>query len=137
MTVSSIGQAPLDFDDLEFRRGYDGYTAYARSKLAQVISSFGLAERLGERDVTANALHPATLMDTRMVREHLGGARSSVEEGAEATLRLIADPELDGVSGRYFDGLREARANRQAYEPDVRRRLWQLSEELTGVRVPL
>ena len=133
MTVSSIGQAPLDFDDLEFRRGYDGYTAYARSKLAQVISSFGL----GERDVTPNALHPATLMDTRMVREHLGGARSSVEEGAEATLRLIADPELDGVSGRYFDGLREARANRQAYEPDVRRRLWQLSEELTGVRVPL
>jgi hypothetical protein len=72
-----------------------------------------------------------------MVRENVGRARSSVEEGARATLRLIADPELDGVSGRYFDCLREARANPQAYEPDVRRRLWQLSEELTGVRVPL
>ena len=72
VNVSSIGQAPLDFDDIEFGRGYDGYTAYARCKLAQVLFTFELAERLGGARVTVNALHPATLMDTKMVRETFG-----------------------------------------------------------------
>ena len=84
VNVSSIGQAPLDFDDLQFERDYDAYTAYARSKLAQVMFTLDLAERLGEREVTVNALHPATLMDTKMVRETFGRSRSSVDEGTEA-----------------------------------------------------
>jgi len=90
-----------------------------------------LAERLDGSGVTVNALHPATLMDTKMVRDYFGRPRSSVEEGTEATLRLVIDPELDGVSGRYFDGLRESHAHAQAYDADARRRLWELSERLT------
>jgi hypothetical protein len=57
---------------------------------------------------------------------------STVEEGAEAVVRLAVSPELEGVTGRYFDGTREARANRQAYDPRARKRLWDLSEELCG-----
>jgi NAD(P)-dependent dehydrogenase (short-subunit alcohol dehydrogenase family) len=132
VNVASIGQAPIDFDDPMIERGYDPMRAYAQSKLAQISSTFELAERLGESGVTVNALHPATLMDTKMVRDYFGRPRSSVEEGTEATLRLVTDPDLDGVSGRYFDGLRESRADRQAYDPDARRRLWELSERLTG-----
>ena len=136
MNVSSIGQAPLDFEDIEFERDYDAFTAYARSKLAQVLFTVELAGRLGHAGPAVNALHPATLMDTKMVRETFGRSRSSVEEGVEATLRLAIDPELDGVSGRFFDGTRESEAHPQARDPDARRRLWDLSEELTGVRIP-
>jgi NAD(P)-dependent dehydrogenase (short-subunit alcohol dehydrogenase family) len=132
MNVSSLGQAPVDFDDLMFERGYDGYTAYARSKLAQVMFTFELAERLEDRDITVNALHPATLMDTKMVTGTFGRAHSSVEEGVEATLRLIEDPQLDEVSGRFFAGLSEAASHPQAYDPEARRRLWELSERLTA-----
>jgi NAD(P)-dependent dehydrogenase (short-subunit alcohol dehydrogenase family) len=132
VNVSSIGQAPLDFDDLQFEHGYDAYTAYARSKLAQMMFTLELADRLGDRDVTVNALHPATLMDTKMVRETFGRARSSVDDGREALVRLVADPELDGVSGRFFEGTSESSAEPQAYEPEARRRLWEASERLTG-----
>jgi NAD(P)-dependent dehydrogenase (short-subunit alcohol dehydrogenase family) len=136
VNVASIGQAPLDLDDpMAEERQYDGFLAYRESKLAQILFTFELAERLqaaGVTDVTANALHPATLMDTQMVRESFGRAMSEVEEGAEALSRLIADPELDGVSGRYFDQLTEDAPHPQAHDGDVRRRLWTLSEELVG-----
>jgi NAD(P)-dependent dehydrogenase (short-subunit alcohol dehydrogenase family) len=131
VNVSSIGQAPLDFEDLMLERGYDGFTAYARSKLAQVLFTLELAERLADRDITVNALHPATLMDTKMVLDTLGRARSSVEEGAEAVLRLVTDPVLDGVSGRFFDGTRESAVEGQAYDADARRPVWEESERLT------
>ena len=129
VNVSSIGQAPIDFDDVMLERGYDAYGAYAQSKLAQVLFTVELAERLGDREITVNALHPATLMDTKMVRETFGRSQSTVEEGVEATLRLIEDPSLDGVTGRFFDGTRESAAHEQAYDAAARRRLWDLSEQ--------
>jgi NAD(P)-dependent dehydrogenase (short-subunit alcohol dehydrogenase family) len=133
VNVASIGQMPLELDDLQFERGWEGYPAYARSKLAQVMFTVELAERLADRDVTVNALHPATLMDTNMVRNSLGRSLSTVEEGTAATLRLIVDPSLDDVSGRFFDGTRESQASAQAYDADARRRLWDESERLAGV----
>ena len=132
VNVSSIGQAPVDFDDPMIEHGYDPMRAYAQSKLAQISFTFELAERLGDSGVTVNALHPATLMDTKMVRDYFGRPQSSVEDGTEATLRLAIDPELDGVTGRYFDGRRESRAHPQAYDRAARTRLWELSEHLTG-----
>jgi NAD(P)-dependent dehydrogenase (short-subunit alcohol dehydrogenase family) len=131
VNVSSLGQQPIDLDDLMFERGWEGYPAYARSKLAQVLFTFELAERLGHRDVTVNALHPATLMDTKLVTAWGVPARSGVVEGRDATVRLVADPELDGVSGRFFDGLRESEPHPQASDPEARLRLWQESERLT------
>src|SRR5919108_3088374 len=125
--VASIGQRALDFDDLMLERGYDGYRAYAQSKLAQVMFTFELAER--RRDLVVNALHPATLMDTKMVRATFGTARSTVAEGVEATAALV---ELEDATGRYFDGLRQARADRMAYDRGARRRLWDASVELTS-----
>ncbi len=57
---------------------------------------------------------------------------STIEEGVEATARLVVDPALEGVTGRYFDGLRETRAHEQAYEPSARARLRRVSDELVG-----
>jgi NAD(P)-dependent dehydrogenase (short-subunit alcohol dehydrogenase family) len=132
VNVASAGQSPIDFDDVMLERSYGGMKAYTQSKLAQVIFTFELAERLGASGVTVNALHPASLMDTKMVLETFGRSMSTVEEGAEATVRLAASPELEGVTGRYFDGTREGRAERQAYDEEARKRLWVLSEELCG-----
>ncbi len=133
VNVASLGQQTLDFDDLMFERGWEGYPAYAKSKLAQILFTAELAERLAGRDVTVNALHPATMMNTNMVRGALGRPMSTVEEGKQATVRLIADPELDGVSGRFYDGMRESTADAQASDADARRRLWEESERLAGL----
>jgi NAD(P)-dependent dehydrogenase (short-subunit alcohol dehydrogenase family) len=137
VNVASIGQAPVDLDDPMGERDYEGFRAYAQSNLAQIMFTFELAERLraaGESSVTVNALHPATLMDTQMVRGSFGRSVSEVAEGVESLSRLVADPELDGVSGRYFDQLEEGTAQPQAYGAEARRRLWELSEELVGER---
>jgi NAD(P)-dependent dehydrogenase (short-subunit alcohol dehydrogenase family) len=132
VNVASAGQSPIDFDDVMLERGYDPMRAYTQSKLAQVMFTFELAERLRDSGVTVNALHPASLMDTKMVLETFGRSMSTVEEGAEATVRLATSPELEGVTGRYFDGTREGRADPQAYDEEARKRLWILSEELCG-----
>jgi NAD(P)-dependent dehydrogenase (short-subunit alcohol dehydrogenase family) len=133
VNVSSLGQERIDFDDLMFERDYDFFSAYSRSKLAQVLFTVELAARLDGRDITVNALHPATFMDTKMVTGPGGSPQSSVQEGAEATLRLLADPGLDGQSGRFFDGQRESGTHRQANDAEARHRLWQESERLTGL----
>jgi NAD(P)-dependent dehydrogenase (short-subunit alcohol dehydrogenase family) len=133
VNVSSIGQYPLDFDDLQYERDFNGYYAYARSKLAQILFTRHLAERLADREVTVNALHPATLMDTNMVLGPGGTPQSSVEEGVEATMLLITDASLDGTSGQFLNGKRDWRPDAQADDPDARRRLWEESERLTGL----
>jgi NAD(P)-dependent dehydrogenase (short-subunit alcohol dehydrogenase family) len=130
VNVASAGQSPVDFLNLMLEQGYDGMRAYTQSKLAQIMFTLELADRLKDTGVSVNALHPASLMDTKMVAESFGYTMSTVEEGAEAVVRLAASPEVEGVTGRYFDGTREERANRQAYDPQARRRLWVLSEEL-------
>jgi|SRR5215211_5242709 len=132
VNVASAGQSPLDFSDLMLERGYDAMKAYSQSKLAQVMFTFELAEHLRDTGVTVNALHPASLMDTKMVQSTFGYTMSTVEEGTEAVVRLAISPEIEGLTGRCFDGKREARANRQAYDPQVRHRLWVLSEQLCG-----
>jgi NAD(P)-dependent dehydrogenase (short-subunit alcohol dehydrogenase family) len=126
VNVASIGQAPVNFADVMLEHGYDMYAAYSQSKLALIAFSFELAERLraeGETGVTVNALHPATLMPTKLVRETFGRTVDTLEQGVAATLRLVIDPELDGVSGVYFNGLQPAAADGQAYDPSARRRL--------------
>jgi NAD(P)-dependent dehydrogenase (short-subunit alcohol dehydrogenase family) len=132
INVASAGQSPLDFSNLMLEQGYDAMKAYSQSKLAQVMFTFELAEHLQDTGVSVNALHPASLMDTKMVEATFGYTMSTVEEGAQAVVRLAVSKEVEGVTGRYFDGTREARANRQAYDPRVRNRLWVLSEQLCG-----
>jgi NAD(P)-dependent dehydrogenase (short-subunit alcohol dehydrogenase family) len=132
VNVASIGQHPIDFDDLMIERGYSGSRAYGQSKLAQVMSGFTLAGRLSPDAVTVNSLHPATYMPTKMVMQEVGHSIDSLTTGVEATHRLVADPALAGVSGLFFDRTREAKANPQAYDEAARDLLWQRSLDLVG-----
>jgi NAD(P)-dependent dehydrogenase (short-subunit alcohol dehydrogenase family) len=136
VNVASIGQSPIDFDDVMIERDYRGSRAYGQSKLAQIMSGFELADRLDGEQVTVNSLHPSTYMPTKIVLDNVGHSIDTLEAGVEATTRLAVAPELEGVSGRFFDRQSEARADDQAYDTNARRRLWELSLELTGAPGP-
>jgi len=127
--VCSAGQAPIDFDDVMLTRSYSGGQAYGQSKLAQIMFTFDLADELAGTGVTATALHPATYMPTKIVSRPM----STLQSGVDATLRLVIDPTLEGITGRYYNGQREARADPQAYDLAARARLRTLSDQLTGL----
>jgi len=127
------GQPPIDFGDVMLTRGYSGTRAYCQSKLAQIMFTIDLGAALEGTGVTVTCLHPATYMDTSMVRRAGVRPLSTVEEGARAILNLATSPAVEGQTGLYFNGLHEAKAQAQAYDPDARRQLRELSLELTGV----
>ena len=130
--VASAGQAPIDFGDVMLERAYDGTRAYCQSKLALVMLAFDLAERLDGTGVTATALHPGTYMPTKMVLAAGTPPHDSLETGVRSTVRLVADPAVEGTTGAYFNRTAEALPHGQAYDPDARRRLRELSERLVG-----
>ena len=133
VNVASLGQHPIDFDDVMIARGYNGSRAYAQSKLSQIMFTIDLAEELRGSGVTVNSLHPATYMNTTMVRA--GGITpiSTVEQGGAAILRLATGDDVAGKSRLFFNGMQEAKANPQAYDVSARQRLRALSLELTGL----
>ena len=133
VNVASAGQAPIDFGDVMLERRYDGTQAYRQSKLAQIMFTFDLAGELDPRSVTANCLHPATFMPTKMVHDAGTTPVSSLDAGVRATLRVVTDPGLDGVTGRYFNGTAEAEPNPQARDTQAQRRLRDLSNRLCGL----
>lgn len=130
VNVSSLGQQAIDFDDLMLTRGYSSSRAYGQSKLAQVMFTIDLAEELEGSGVTANSVHPATYMDTTMVRQAGVAPMSTVDEGCAAILNLVLSDEPG--SGLFFNGLRPTRANAQAYDRGARERLRVSSTALTG-----
>ncbi|HEU5486167.1 MAG TPA: SDR family NAD(P)-dependent oxidoreductase, partial [Microlunatus sp.] len=110
VNVASLGQAPIQFDDLALQRRYDDWwLPYNQSKLAMITWGFTLAERV--HGITVNSLHPGTFMPTKMVLDAGIAPVHSVRSGVTATVRLITDPALDEVTGRFFDQLEESRAH--------------------------
>jgi NAD(P)-dependent dehydrogenase (short-subunit alcohol dehydrogenase family) len=132
VNVASGAQQPIDFSDVMLERGYSDGRAYAQSKLAQVMFTFDLARELEGKGVAVNTLHPATYMDTNMVTSRGIRPANSVEDGAAAVVNLITGTDVG--SGQYFNGLRPARANAQAYDDAARQRLKALSDRLTAAR---
>ncbi len=135
VNVASLGQAPIDFEDVMLERRYSGMQAYSQSKLAQIMFTIDLAERLRPSGVTVTALHPGTFMDTNMVRQSGFQPQSKVEDGAAAVFRLAASPEVQGETGTYYNQLGPGRANAQAYDPDARSKLWELSLKLAKLQI--
>jgi NAD(P)-dependent dehydrogenase (short-subunit alcohol dehydrogenase family) len=130
--VSSIGQAPIDFNDVMMEQKFDSFTAYCRSKLAQIMHGFESAVQLRGSGVTVNSLHPATLMNTNMVHNFFGRTLSTVEEGADVVEYVAFSRETEGITGIFFNQKKQARANAQAYDVEARKKLWQISEELVN-----
>src|ERR1700681_3610235 len=133
VNVASLGQHPIDFDDVMITRGYSGSRAYAQSKLSQIMFTIDLAEELKGSGVTVNSLHPATYMNTTMVRAGGITPMSTVEQGGAAILHLVQGDDVADRSGLFFNGMSEMKANGQAYDTAARKRLRALSLELTGL----
>ncbi len=135
-------RAKLDFDDLQLEKGYSGFGMYSRSKLMNILFNRELARRLAGSGVTANCLHPG-FVATRFADASGGlialmvrGAKKfalSPEEGAKTIIYLAASPEVDGISGRYFDKCREALPTAEAQNDAAARRLWEVSLQLAGL----
>ena len=132
--------AQLDFDDLQMEKNYGGFRAYSLSKLLNLLFTYELSRRLEGTNVTVNALHPGFL-STGIFREAPGFVRflvrmiaGSPERGSEAIVRLATSPEMEKVSGKYFNGLKESKSATISYDKEAAQRLWQISSELTSLR---
>jgi NAD(P)-dependent dehydrogenase (short-subunit alcohol dehydrogenase family) len=130
VNVGSAGQAPVDFDDIEFRSHYNGTEAYRRSKFALAAFTIDLADELRDAGVTVNCLHPATFMDTGMVRD--GGVTpwTPVADGVAPVLNLAIGATGAECTGEYFDGTHRAQAHPGVYDEDVRARLRAVTDAL-------
>jgi NAD(P)-dependent dehydrogenase (short-subunit alcohol dehydrogenase family) len=133
VNVASIGQHPLDFNDIMLEKQYDPRRAYRQSKLALIMFSFTLAEKLKDTKISVNALHPGTYLDTKMVREAGITPFGKVESGADAEVYLATSNDLEGVTGEFYDVKKKSRALDQAYNKLARKALWNLSMKLTGL----
>ena len=131
INVSSVAHqsGKLDMDDLGFTRGYDGYEAYAASKLANILFTRALAARVKDSGVTVNALHPGVI-DTKLLHAGFDIRGAPVEEGAGTSVYLATSAEVSGLSGRYFVDSREATPSRSARDDRLAERLWEVSERL-------
>jgi NAD(P)-dependent dehydrogenase (short-subunit alcohol dehydrogenase family) len=134
--------ATLDFDDLQSERGYESKPVYSRSKLANILFTYELARRLTGTGVTANCLNPGVVA-TRMLADYMGiplagGALASTfgakpEEGAETSIYLASSPEVESVTGMYFELKRPTASSRESHDEAAARRLWEVSERLAGL----
>ena len=132
--------AVLDFDDLNLERGYSGWKAYRRSKLANILFTRELARRLAGSGITANCLHPGFVAsrfgdnNRGLFRFGIGIAKlltaRTPEKGAETLIHLASAPGLGDVSGEYFFDLKPATPSAAARDDDAARRLWEASERL-------
>jgi retinol dehydrogenase 14 len=122
----------LDFDNLQGERHFEGYAAYAASKLANVLFAEELNERWAPLRITANSLHPGVI-STKLLKEGFGISGESVEEGARTSVYVASAPELEGVGGKYFVKSQETAPAPHARDAALRRRLWEESERLLGL----
>ena len=146
VTVASIGhrRGTLDFDDLGFEHGgYRIMRAYTRSKLANVLFANELARRLAGTGVTSNSLHPGTVATNiwsgapawtkPLIRLLLRPSMISPAEGGRTIVQLAASPELEGVTGKYFEKGAAVPPAPLAQDEALARRLWDVSAAMVGL----
>lgn len=132
----------VNFDDLQSQHGYNGMRVYGMSKLMNVLFTYELARRLQGTNVTANCLHPGFVASNfagnngwfvRFGMRFMAG-RISVEDGAKCSIYLASSPDVQGVSGKYFNyDLKETRSSEESYDEAVAKRLWDVSEKLVAI----
>ncbi|MEP6985409.1 MAG: SDR family oxidoreductase [Chloroflexota bacterium] len=149
VNVSSDAQsaASINFDDLQSKQSYGmgGFRAYGQSKLMNVMFTYELARRLAGTGVTVNALHPG-VVNTGFGRNNKGLMNVAMnvlslftmkpEDGAKTSVYLASSPEVEGVTGKYFDKCKAKKSTAPSYDEAAQKRLWDVSEQLTGIAAP-
>jgi retinol dehydrogenase 12 len=134
--------AAMDFDDLQAQRSYQPKSVYGRSKLANILFTYELSRRLAGTGVTVNCLNPGVVA-TRMLADYMGVplagpalARTfgaTPEEGAATSIYLASSPELEFVTGKYFERKQPTTSSPASHDEAEARRLWEMSERLAGL----
>jgi len=137
-------QDQMDFENLDFKKGYIGIKAYARSKLANILFTYDMARRLEGTGVTINALHPGHIATDiwktnfgligPALKRIMGLFSLTPEQGAENSIFLATSPNLDDIHGKYFIKNEPAQSSPISYDQVIARRLWDLSAELTSLK---
>jgi retinol dehydrogenase-14 len=146
VTVSSEARrgAKIDFEDLQSERRYRGFPVYGMTKLANILFTYELAERLRGTGVTANCVHPGPVntnfgMNNRglmalFIRAFKPFMRTP-EQGADTLIYLASSPEIGETSGRYFSDRKVISSLEEPHDVSAQKRLWEESEELTNLKV--
>ncbi len=133
----------IDFDDLMWERNYSAFGQYSRSKLANILFTRELAKRLAGTKVTANSLHPgvvaSSFIDKPGIWQFLAPMYRLValnsEQGARTSIYLASAPDVEGVTGQYFDKCKPAKTSREAQDDAVAAKLWAVSEALINAKL--
>ena len=138
INVSSTAHASkMDFDNLVKLVKYDGHRAYSLSKLCNILFTFELSERLKDKNITVNCLHPGVI-NTKLLKAGWGAVGGffgrSPQEGAKTSVYLAVSKDVENITGRYFSDSKIAKPHDIAYDKDARMKLWRLSEELINKR---
>ncbi len=138
VTVSSTTHQSIrqvDFENLQGEKWYDGYYAYALSKLGNILFTYELARRVASEGITANTLHPGAV-NTKLLRAGFGNYGVDLERGAETPVYLASSPEVGGGTGKYFVNKRPTPSSPLSYDRDLQKDFWQIGEQLTDLAVP-
>jgi len=135
--------AKIDFEDLQGQKKFSGWHAYGQSKLAMILFTHELAKKLDGTGVTVNSAHPGVVRTNfannnglvtfgfRLMRPFF----ISPKTAAKRILYVATSPDLEGVTGKYFNKMREARSSQESYDDNSAKRLWQMSEQLTKLSI--
>lgn len=134
----------LDFDDLQSRKRYGAFPVYGMTKLANIMFTIELAEKLEGTGVTATCFHPGAVSTN--FGNGTGGIGTfffnafkpfmrSPEKGADTLVYLASSPDVEGMTGKYLSDRKLITAKSVAYDAEARRKLWEASEKLTGLKV--
>ncbi len=146
ITVSSEAQrwGKMDLDDLQSKRSYRAFPVYGKTKLANIMFTYELAERLEGTGVTANCIHPGGV-NTNFGKNNRGPMTllfrlmkpfmRTPEQGADTLVYLATSPDVDGMTGRYLSDRKVMSSSEESYDENLRKKLWEASEELTGLKV--
>jgi NAD(P)-dependent dehydrogenase (short-subunit alcohol dehydrogenase family) len=144
INVSSIAHrfANINFDDLQTKHKYTSMKAYSQSKLANILFSNYLAEKLKKRDVLVNSLHPGIVKSGFGLEENKKRSGISLfsiiginsKKGAKTVIYLATSPNVSGITGKYWFRQRQVKTSKKALNIITQKRLWDISKELTGLK---
>ncbi len=127
--ASQAHASHIDFDNLQGEKYYDGYDAYSRSKLCNILFTYMLAEKLKGTGISANALHPGVIR-TKLLREGWGFGGASVETGSKTSVYLAVSKDVENITGAYFINNRISNPAPITHDISVQQQLWRISEEI-------
>lgn len=125
----------LDFQNLNSEARFNGQTAYANSKLCNVLFTYYLAQRMPGESITANCLHPGVIQ-TKLLYAGWGSGGVSVAEGARTTVHLATVAESAQTTGKYYANQQVAISSEESYDEAVQKKLWDISLQFTQLSDP-